>query len=209
MRWRQLEGDAEVLSLYGEELGLVGRFEDIPSLEIDVARVLVERLDECSAIVMVAPLAFLARTPLSNYIDPAILIKQSIDNACGAIALFHLLANTSTNPLAVEIQSLPDPATRGKWLESQATRHERFAAMGQTELPDLSDETELHFISIIKKDGHALWFDGRKEHPMKIDGTNDEFLSTVLNTLQAMVSTTSDQNVNEMALFAFIPRDNS
>ncbi|PJF19611.1 Mgm1p [Paramicrosporidium saccamoebae] len=175
MRWRQLEGDAEVLSLYGGELGLAGRFEDIPSLEIDVAKALVEQLDECNGIVMVAPVTFLAHAPLSNYTGSAVLIEQSIDNACGAIALYHLLANTSTNQLAVEIQSLPDPTARGKWLETKAALHERFAAMGQTELPDLSDETELHFICIIKRDGHAIWFDGRKKHPMKIDGTGEEF----------------------------------
>jgi hypothetical protein len=206
MRWGQLEGDGEVLTLYGRELGIKGQFVDVPSLEVEVVRAIVEDIERCSAIVIVAPTQLLDTVPLVEYYNSAIHIKQNVANSCGAIALLHTLVNTSQSPIASKLVELSNSAERGNWIENNeelAQLHERFTTMGQTELPDLEDETNLHFIVMVKLEDGTIWFDGRKSQPMKVASDSDDFVTTALTALSGLVSENSA--VNEMAVFALLP----
>jgi hypothetical protein len=178
-----------VFTEYGGELGLKGWvFEDVPSLEMEVVRAIFGDA-ECKAVIVVAPIAVLDSAKLTLTTD-GIFIKQTIDNACGAIAMLHVLCNMEDvqNKIVEKLKLQNDAAERGAYLEGSqelANLHAKYAAMGATELPEMSAETDLHFIAIVKTAANGgLWFDGRKDCPMALGNSNGSFLESALTTIK-------------------------
>lgn len=204
MRWTQLEGDPDILTEYFAELGGEGTFYDVPTLEGDVARAMVDGLDKCQAMVLVAPIEFLESLELESIAGKEpVHIKQTIDNACGAIALFHVLATMRNAKLTEQLSSLPNSASRGAWLETNdnlAEIHAKYSHKGQTDVPELEADTDLHFVAVIRMGDEAIWMDGRKEGPLRINGQGD-FMDRVLASLQLGVEK-SPEVAGKMAIFA-------
>ena len=124
-------------------------------------------------------------------------LSQTIDNACGFIALLHVIAalqdndnndNDSADVVAKDsildkyleaARKCPTPRDRGVLLESNealASVHRTFAQQGSTEAPQTLEEemaVNLHFVALVPSStssstGPALWeLDGRKRGPVK------------------------------------------
>ncbi|XP_071949448.1 ubiquitin carboxyl-terminal hydrolase isozyme L3-like isoform X3 [Antedon mediterranea] len=111
-------------------------------------------------------------------------IKQTIGNACGTIALLHSIANnTEKMQLSgflsnfIEKTKSMTPEERASFLESDeglCAAHEESAQEGQTEPPPREEHTELHFLTLVSKDGYIYEMDGRKQHPVNHGPTTDE-----------------------------------
>ncbi|KIP09982.1 hypothetical protein PHLGIDRAFT_28678 [Phlebiopsis gigantea 11061_1 CR5-6] len=94
-------------------------------------------------------------------IDNTILwIRQTIQNACGTMGLLHALANSNVtlepeSPLAQFIDECKDktPQERAKLLETTplfANIHSEAASAGQTAVPDISADVDLHFTCFVE-----------------------------------------------------------
>ncbi|XP_018651142.1 family C12 unassigned peptidase (C12 family) [Schistosoma mansoni] len=94
-----------------------------------------------------------------------VLIKQTVGNACGTIALLHAIVNNKQK-LSIKDGSflssvLEDfenktPAERGVIVESKkeiSALHEKSALEGQTEAPNAESKTNLHFVCFVEHYG--------------------------------------------------------
>lgn len=223
MRWaQQLEGDGKVLEAYGRELGLMKGWEfiDIPSLDVEVVKEMTGSLiEECLSIIVIAPTDVLNRAEsnlerLNDETDSIFFIKQTIDNACGTIALLHTLTNikvvqeVDSSIIISTIRTLPDPQARGTWLEGNESiysMHESYAAQGSTSTiqPEPFEDNDLHFISIVLTDIGAVWLDGRKDFPLLIPRrtvNKNNFVKATLETLSSLVINDLDVSMAILAL---------
>eukprot|EP01114_Cavostelium_apophysatum_P017900 TRINITY_DN5410_c0_g1_i1.p1 TRINITY_DN5410_c0_g1~~TRINITY_DN5410_c0_g1_i1.p1 ORF type:complete len:258 (-),score=34.26 TRINITY_DN5410_c0_g1_i1:28-732(-) len=104
-------------------------------------------------------------------------MKQTIGNACGTIGVIHSLANNqdrislAQGPLKefFDQTASMDPALKATALEKAdklAEVHEENAKEGQTQAPSLEDDTNLHFVAFVEKEGQLYQLDGRKPYPI-------------------------------------------
>lgn len=222
VRWLQLEANPEVLGEYAEGLlgdgggglhaanGNVLAFADIISTERDVLAAIYgqEWLACCQGIILVAPIAALNAAFQGTHVLAArgtsyLFIKQYIDNACGAIAMLHLLGNLkggdagpasgsgppSFRPVLRHLCSLSTPEDRGHWLETSeemATLHGRHCLRGDTSVPALETETELHFVAFLREDSRLVILDGRLPHPVAVDYGDGDFWDAALSLILAV-----------------------
>ncbi|XP_067137827.1 ubiquitin carboxyl-terminal hydrolase isozyme L3-like [Centruroides vittatus] len=120
--------------------------------------------------------------------DNVYFLKQTIRNACGTIALIHAVGNNAKS-LNLESDSIlskfliktkdETPITRGKILESDmcfSSAHQQYAEEGQTQVPDINAEVNLHFVTFVHVDGRLYELDGRKESPVDHGTTTPETL---------------------------------
>ncbi|GAA48646.1 ubiquitin carboxyl-terminal hydrolase L3 [Clonorchis sinensis] len=116
------------------------------------------------------------------------LVKQTISNACGTIALLHSIMNNE-HVLEFKDRSLIDelmartrdmrPSERAAVVEGEerlSKLHENSAAKGQTEAPPASTKTNLHFVCFIENSGQLYELDGRKDLPVLHGRTSRETL---------------------------------
>ena len=130
-------------------------------------------------------------------------MEQTIQNACGTIALLHAVGN-NLDSIKVTPGSLLDnffqetkelsPAEIGKKLESNtdlASSHESSAQEGQTAAPDISTDVYYHFIALIQKNGKIYELDGRKSGPVDRGVSSpDSFVSDAASVCKSFI----DQN---------------
>ncbi|XP_078370704.1 ubiquitin carboxyl-terminal hydrolase isozyme L3-like [Oculina patagonica] len=116
-------------------------------------------------------------------------MKQTIGNACGTVAMIHSIAN-NTDVLEFDekgfLKNFIDstrslsPDEKGEKLENDENIsgvHEACAQEGQTETPSAEEHVDLHFVSIVHKDGCLYELDGRKSCPINHGKTSkDTFL---------------------------------
>ncbi|KAH8877851.1 Ubiquitin carboxyl-terminal hydrolase isozyme L3 [Schistosoma japonicum] len=149
MRWIPLEANPQVLNEYMNNLGVVEgpwKFIDIFSLD-----------DVMLAFIPEPVISLLFLYPLETSVENAclgvednssnvILIKQTVSNACGTIAILHAIANNRQH-LSIKdgsfLSSVLDgfenktPNERGAIVESKrelSILHEKSALEGQTEV---------------------------------------------------------------------------
>ncbi|KAI8091373.1 uncharacterized protein B0P05DRAFT_527191 [Gilbertella persicaria] len=110
-------------------------------------------------------------------IDPEVVFfKQTIENACGMIALLHSIANSQEDIAGSGLFHDIIEKAKGMSVEKRvdllencaelATVHESAASQGQTEAPDKDDDIDLHFICFVKVGDHLYEMDGRKSFPI-------------------------------------------
>lgn len=223
MRWAQLEGDAELLSEYGRRLGLPAGWEfvDVPTLEMSVLEAILGAdvlQTAVRAIVVVAPTGLLERLPTvapdAGKTPPAVFIKQTIGNACGAMALLHVLCNVSGGD-ASEIATLlcrADTAQERALLIEQdqplAQVHAEMAGMGATELPELDQDTDLHFVAIVSRDSTPVLLDGRRAGPTCLSVSDQDGAGLVEASLRALQQAIAEEGeslgVAQVAVFALL-----
>lgn len=112
-------------------------------------------------------------------------MKQTVGNACGTVAIIHSIAN-NTDVLEFEDGFLKkfidstkslSPDEKGKRLENDeniSEAHEASAQEGQTETPSIDQRVDLHFISLVHKDGCLYELDGRKLFPINHGKSSQE-----------------------------------
>ncbi|KAA0187311.1 Ubiquitin carboxyl-terminal hydrolase, partial [Fasciolopsis buskii] len=164
MRWIPLESNPEVMNQFISKLGIEDGWEFVDVYGLD---------PELLAMVPKPVLAVMVLYPLSKKTEAQPLgepvkntslmfIKQTIGNACGTVALLHAVTNNQDHlkfrdrsVLDQLIQTLKDlePSERGEAMEREeilSTLHEDSAAMGQTEAPEASSKTNLHFTCFVE-----------------------------------------------------------
>lgn len=211
MIWLQLESSAQVLTEYGHELGMPQQWEfiEMPSLDLSVSQAVLERsFESTKAIIMIAPISVLDRMiPVNQPAYPdkdLIFIKQTIDNACGAIALFHVLLNTDSTSIISGIAELDTAAARGLAVENNQQLlaiHQKYCNEGSTDVPDLDADTDLHFIVFIAKGCSIYCMDGRRDTPLLVTLLDSDFASSTCKFLEEKLI---DETDNRIALLALI-----
>ncbi|KAI8880006.1 peptidase C12, ubiquitin carboxyl-terminal hydrolase 1 [Backusella circina FSU 941] len=112
-----------------------------------------------------------------------IFFKQTIENACGMIALLHSVSNNDDeivgpgvlNDLIEEARNM-SPDERAELLENSKELeaiHEAAAREGQTAAPNLEDDVDMHFICFVEVDQHLYELDGRKMFPINHGKSTD------------------------------------
>uniref|UniRef100_A0A5K3EMU4 Ubiquitin carboxyl-terminal hydrolase n=1 Tax=Mesocestoides corti TaxID=53468 RepID=A0A5K3EMU4_MESCO len=188
MRWVPLESNPDVMTKFMRELGVKEPWCFVDVFSTD---------PEMQALVPCPILSLLFLYPITDnsksigigtvsHEEKCFFIKQTIDNACGTVAIIHALAN---NIDALDITDQPwlqkfleksrnsSPLERAELLEKEeelSEFHEDCALQGQTEAPDSSSETNLHFVAFINSGGHLLELDGRRDGPVLHGETSPE-----------------------------------
>ena len=113
---------------------------------------------------------------------------QTVSNACGGVAMMHILANVKPSILAensrlgafVKKTIGNDPSEIAKTMETSdelAAAHDNFAQQGQTAPPSAEEHVEEHFVALVPFDGKLVELDGAKIGPViHGDTTADSFL---------------------------------
>jgi len=217
-RWLPLESNPEVINKYVGNLGIkMEEYEFIDIYGLD---------DELLQMVPKPVLAVLLLFPISKEyrkyaqelqdsiqekgqtVSPNLYYtKQTVQNACGTVALIHALANNRftlnieegkefANYLK-ETENLP-PEERATYLETDTSFsivHQESAQQGQTETPNIEDEVDLHFVAFIHKDDHLYELDGAKKSPINHGPSSD---NTLLEDTARVVKKLMELNPNEV-----------
>jgi len=122
--------------------------------------------------------------PVNDYLSKSIkFVKQYSDNACGTVALLHLLFNLdkcdtlkengtidhqNSTWLKKYLDNNPGATAEvlGRHIETDNELNELHENISQQGVTRQVDETDNHFILLLPIDGHILEFDGRKNAPI-------------------------------------------
>jgi ubiquitin carboxyl-terminal hydrolase L3 len=141
--------------------------------------------------------------------DKVYYMKQKISNACGTIALVHLVANSekhfkvapnSTLGKFLELTKGLDPEKRGIALADDndfRSSHEKVAHEGQTAAPSPEEaaKVDLHFVAFVPSGGKIWELDGRKEGPVcHGDTTDDTFLEDGIKVCKGFMEANPQEN---------------
>lgn len=219
MKWKPLEGTAEVLTEYGHVLGIPTGFEivDLPTLSVQEAgEVFGINLSLCKAIIVIAPVEFLDSLPT---LETGTLswkhLEQKIDNSCGTMALLHLAINLfghrdPINDKDAEIDEfLKSLSASADWSLIEkcprlASLHEKYSVMGETAI---DEDTELHYVVFL---GHDVILDGRRKGPVQLKlsaGQDGSFPGSILTVLKEQIGKRTSHGCPELpiALFSLQP----
>uniref|UniRef100_A0A2K6U1L2 Ubiquitin carboxyl-terminal hydrolase n=1 Tax=Saimiri boliviensis boliviensis TaxID=39432 RepID=A0A2K6U1L2_SAIBB len=127
-------------------------------------------------------------------------MKQTISNACGTIGLIHAIANNKDK------MHFESGSTLKKFLEESVSMitHETSAHEGQTEAPSKDEKVDLHFVALVRVDGHLYELDGWKPFPINHGETSDEtFLEDAIEVCKKFMERDPDElRFNAIALSA-------
>jgi ubiquitin carboxyl-terminal hydrolase L3 len=111
-------------------------------------------------------------------------MKQKAANACGSIALFHILSNLGINQHALASDSLVNqfknananatPEQRADNFNGDQTIlgvHKEVVVQGDSEV---CEEVDSHFTALIPFNGHLYELDGTKNRPINHGATNEQ-----------------------------------
>lgn len=144
--------------------------------------------------------------------DGVYFIKQieSLENACGTIALLHAVGNACSESLLenscldlfFKSTASMDPYERARVFEKDdnfARAHSLAASAGDTELPD---DVEEHYICFMALNGTLYELDGMKAGPIKHGSTSPEnLLQDTVHIIKAIIhKMPNSMNFNVMVL---------
>ncbi|CEP11176.1 hypothetical protein [Parasitella parasitica] len=140
-----------------------------------------------------------------NISPEVIFFKQTIDNACGMIALLHSVASNSPGLFNDIIEeAIPMSADeRAELLENSkelAELHASAATEGQTAAPCADDSIDLHFICFIEVGEHLYELDGRKAFPINHGKCTNLVESAVKVIKKYMERDPEEENFSAIAL---------
>ena len=182
-RWVPLESNPEVLTQFARKLGLPSTYCLTEVYSPDFFDVVPQpRLAVVFLFPTTLPQAREAPSASSSDAQPSklpYLLKQTVGNACGTIALLHAMTN-NFDTLETEKDSFIDrfyretkdmsPAERAEALLSDKELdkvHASFAQQGQTKAPEAAAKVDWHFVCFVEKDGWLYELDGKKEEPTR------------------------------------------
>uniref|UniRef100_A0A915KK00 Ubiquitin carboxyl-terminal hydrolase n=1 Tax=Romanomermis culicivorax TaxID=13658 RepID=A0A915KK00_ROMCU len=186
--WVPLETNPEVINNYMRKFGIEPKIQCVDLLGFDT---------ECLSMVPGKPFALLfvfpmsktqeqMKTPCPSETLKIYFMKQTINNACGAVALIHALANSHDkinfgngifSKFYEKTKSL-SPDERAKALQNDPEMgqvHKSCAEAGDTRPPAAGDEVDFHFICLANIGNHAYELDGRRDGPIdhgKVESEN-------------------------------------
>jgi len=199
-RWIPIESNPDVLNQWANAAGLVAsqaQFHDVYGLDDTLLSMVPQPV---KAVILLFPVTRMSEekrreedTRIANEgqhpVDPTVFwVKQTIQNACGTIALLHALVNSDVtfvphSALSRFVDECRDktPEERAKLLETTplfANIHAEAASAGQTAAPSIEQDTDLHFTCFVRapnpprEEGVAsdssrvLELDGRRAGPV-------------------------------------------
>lgn len=195
-KWVPLESNPEVMTKFAHKLGLPQKWQFVDVVGLDP-----EFLSMVPSPVAAVLLLFPTSDQYDAFVrekcgeiesagqvvsDKVFFMKQTIKNACGAMALLHALSNSldqiQFGPGSILKKFLDDtssmkPEERGTHLEGCkeiADLNEECARAGQTVAPSADENVDLHFICLAKIDDHVYDLDGRKPFPINCGATTKE-----------------------------------
>jgi len=197
LRWVPLESNPEVLNKFIHKLGVPSDWElvDVYGLDQELLAFLPSPV---VAMILLFPISDKYETyrkqeeeelrKNGQEVSPKVyFMKQTIGNACGTVALLHSILNNkdhipfdgSNGHLQKFLESTSDmkPDEIAKFMETDeniCSVHEETALEGQTEAPSNQERTNLHFVSLVHRDGSLYELDGRKPFPINHGPSSDE-----------------------------------
>lgn len=198
MHWVPLESNPTVFTQYTHTLGSntsVG-YCDVYGLDDDLLAMVPKPVYAICLLVPSPAAKSMARETESKTITDFKKIPsglwythQTVSNACGGVAMMHILANVKPSILKddsslgkfVKDTIGSDPVEIAKAMESSdelAAAHDNFAKQGQTAPPNAEDRVEEHFIALVPFEGKLIELDGAKKGPVvHCETTAENFLT--------------------------------
>ncbi|CAG0894346.1 unnamed protein product [Cyprideis torosa] len=215
--WVPLESNPDVLNEFMGKLGVSKEWKvhDVLGLDDELLAMLPK---EIAGMILLFPLTSSAGQRLGGDTEAeykeaegVFFMKQTIQNACGTIALLHVIGNNRDkiqlspgSPLAEFFNKTSGQSSEecGKVLESTGTISEAHAASaseGQTAVP--TEPVIHHFISFVNNDGNLYELDGRKMGPIPHCPTSKEtFVKDAAKVCQKIIAT--DPNEQRFSVIA-------
>jgi len=192
--WLPLESNPDVINAYLRKLGIPEKWNcvDVYGFDDDVLSMVPK---PATALLLLFPITekyeahakeeagkLGQTTPAEVY-----FIKQSIQNACGTIAIIHALANNEKRidlgngcfKKFLDASKSAKPEERAALLEKDEAMmhaHESSAVEGQTRAPPRDAKIDLHFIAFVNVNGTLYELDGRKQSAIAHGPTSDDSL---------------------------------
>ncbi|CAF0736199.1 unnamed protein product [Brachionus calyciflorus] len=216
-RWLPLESNPEFISKYVNNIGVETdkyEFVDIYGLEPELLQ-MVPR--PCIAVLLLFPVTKIYQEfrnkqveeckNLARKISESIFYtKQTVQNACGTVALIHALANNKT-ALNIDMEKAfgkylkatesMTPEESAEYLKTDdgiTNAHQESAVEGQTEAPNLEECVDLHFIAFVEKDGDLYELDGALGQPLNHGPTGGDLLEAFSNYFKNLIELNPDEN---------------
>jgi ubiquitin carboxyl-terminal hydrolase L5 len=138
----------------------------------------------------------------TNNTDPVVFIKQVVHNACGTLALLHVVLNRNGVEIGETLQGLKgfianmDGETAGSCLAShEAVRiaHNSFVRPEAFSIEDEDSRNEksgdaFHFVAYVPKHERVYELDGLSKGPVDIGEIGSNWLITARNALQKRIN---------------------
>ena len=203
MKWLPLESDPDLLNTYCSDInsGLNAQFVDVYGFDDELLEMVPEPV---KALMFLFPVDIRSKEH-TEFKGKCWFAKQTINNACGTVAVIHALANTGLAQGKVKqyIDETKNASAleRGKKLESAKfieEAHKQTAGLGTSEM---DESTTLHFVTFIPVEGRIVEFDGRYEHPID-HGKYTDFLKDAAKVVEDIVKKSEATSFNLMALVA-------
>jgi ubiquitin carboxyl-terminal hydrolase L3 len=215
-RWVPLESNPKVLNKYVHYLGMDSKwsFIDVYGLEPELLAMVPKPV---AAIILLfpesKPVDIIGKLE-SEFPSDLYYTKQTIDNACGTVAIVHALANnqkqikfddTKHFKTFLEMTNTLNPEERAKFLEQDhkmGTAHDDCAQEGDTQAPPVDERVKSHFVAFIHFNGILYELDGKKDSPVIHGETSpDTFLLDTAEVIKKFMARDPDNvNFNVMAL---------
>jgi len=209
-RWLPLESNPEVINKYVNKIGInTDKYEFIDIYGLD-SELLAMVPRPCIAVLLLFPVTKIyqeyrqkqienQRNLIQKLSPNLYFTKQTVQNACGTVALIHALAN-NTEVLNIDNEQafgkylqatkVMNPSERAEYLKTDSNitnAHHDSASSGQTETPNIHDEVDLHFIAFIAKDGDLYELDGAKEAPINHGPVSDQLLEKTCEIVKKLI----------------------
>lgn len=227
-RWLPLESNPDVINKYLFSLGIpdgIVECVDVYGLDSVMLAMVPQPVVALLLLFPITPNYEVARSEEQEKLSAAAgdqkpshgdvyFTKQTVGNACGTVAVIHSVANNLERiPLTDdsflrkfinETEQL-EPTEKAEKLELDegiAACHGESALDGQTDAPSAEEKVDLHFISLVHKNGRLYELDGRKEFPIDHGATKKEtFLEDGAAVVKKFVALDPEEhNFNVMAL---------
>ncbi|XP_063723540.1 ubiquitin carboxyl-terminal hydrolase-like [Symsagittifera roscoffensis] len=198
MHWVPLESNPSVFTKYAYALGAEEKIAYCDVYGLDEALLaMVPAPVHAICLLMPSPAARAMRQQLADktVTDPKMFPEglwythQTVSNACGSVAMMHILANVKPYVLSegsklgsfVSRTKGMNPVDIAKSMETSdelAAVHDSFAQQGDTAPPeDPKEKVDEHFVAFVPFNGKLVELDGAKEGPVVHgDVTSDTFL---------------------------------
>jgi ubiquitin carboxyl-terminal hydrolase L3 len=189
-KWLPLEANPDVMNAFARALGLSPSyaFHDVYGFDDDVLDFVPK---PCAAVLVLYPI-----TPATEAVRGAIdgdepdvprelwYAKQTVSNACGTMGIIHAAMNAPATvveednyfaSLRARCEGL-DADARANVIENDdalEVAHVGASTEGQSEVPDINANIDLHFVTFADVNGGLWELDGRKPGPVYHGPTSD------------------------------------
>ncbi|EEH60581.1 uncharacterized protein MICPUCDRAFT_13449 [Micromonas pusilla CCMP1545] len=197
-KWLPLESNPEVMGSFAHTLGLpadVG-FHDIFGLDPDLLAMVPQPVH---AVLLLFPItdksealsaseAAVIEQNGQTLSEKVYYMRQTIGNACGTIGVLHAVGNNAEKYAFAPGSYFASffgktkgmtPEEKAAYLENDdgiEAAHGSAVAAGETDVPSLETQINLHFVALVHVDGGLYELDGRKKTPVYHGATTAETL---------------------------------